>query len=107
MDILGYPFEIYAFPDKVEKIQNRGGVYVIIDNLPKTLLNDDLVILDVGQSSNVYERISSHDRTECWERNKKEKSNILIGISYLPEEAGRLILEKFFRAHYKPPCGDR
>jgi hypothetical protein len=67
-------------------------------------------ILDVGQTGELGQRIDSHDRRSCWERNCPNK-NIWVCVYPMPTskytKEDRLKFEKALRAQYKPPCGER
>jgi len=55
----GYEFDgPYAKPDD---LQDTAGVYVIWCEK-----DGEMVILDVGQSGHVNERLKNHERSDCW-----------------------------------------
>lgn len=65
---------------------------------------EDYLILDIGESGNIREKISRHDRKSCWERNK------IMGIYYwiIPCDGRvRRVLAHVMRDLYRPLCGIR
>ena len=80
-------------------LRAQSGVYVILCQLP-----DSLTVIDVGESGNVKDRVSNHDRQNCWSRNC---SGTLQVAAYYCNEAERMQLESTLRQTYKPPCGQR
>jgi len=85
-----YPIE------QADKLKNEPGVYTI-------WCRDTLI--DVGQSDNVRDRVMSHDRRECW--NKNCKGRLEVAATYIKDEQERRRLEKEIREQYQPPCGER
>lgn len=76
------------------------GVYLITTIAP----NNRHTIIDVGESSNVRDRISNHDRSNQW------RSNIQQGLYawvLVADEAQRMMIEKSHRFAYNPVCGVR
>lgn len=84
-------------------LEDRSGVYAILDQRE----NNRYGLLDVGESSNVKTRVETHDRKDCWERNKK--GTIHYAVHYTPglQQAGRMAIEQEIRDQYNPPCGER
>lgn len=76
------------------------GVYVIT-----TLAqNGKHTILDVGESENIYQRISNHDRTQQWRNNAM--NGVHAWVLHCDEQA-RTLIEPAIRLAYKPVCGDK
>lgn len=76
------------------------GVYIIT-----TLAsNQQHTIIDVGESDNVRERISRHDRTSQWQQ---AQQNGLYAWVLAAEEAHRMLVERAHRLAYNPVCGVR
>jgi hypothetical protein len=48
-------------------LKDRSGVYAILDHKE----GEHYGLLDVGESANVKTRVETHDRKDCWNRNKK------------------------------------
>jgi hypothetical protein len=86
---------------QADKLKNEPGVYVIRCRSS----SGDTLIIDVGQSDNVRDRVMSHDRRECW--NKNCKGRLEVAATYIKDEQERLELEKKIRQRRKPPCGER
>ena len=71
------------------------GVYII------TTLGNKVV--DVGETDNLKERISSHDRKPCWTRNM----GCMLWFYGERRSEERLTIEKNIRDSYNPVCGVR
>jgi hypothetical protein len=78
----------------------KSGVYLITTKTP----DGTHKVLDVGESGNVRERVSNHDRKNQWERYKQSG---IYASGYYCDESDRMAVEKTIREHYNPPCGDR
>ena len=103
---LEFEFEDGPYPiDQANKLKNRPGVYVIWCRSSSTSSRDTLALIDVGQSDNVRDRVMSHDRRECW--NKNCKGSLKVAATYIKDEQQRLDREKEIRQHCKLPCGER
>jgi hypothetical protein len=83
-------------------LKNQSGVYAV---LTRSTSNDSYTIVDVGEAGAVRDRITNHDRQDCWKRNKKAAG--LSYAAYYCDERTRMSVEKMLRAKYNPPCGDR
>ena len=93
LKILNYSFD---GPHGITTIFNPvSGIYVIT-----TLGN---TIVDVGETDNLQERISSHDRKSCWTRNMGCK----LFFYHEARQEQRLEIEKQIRSAYNPVCGIR
>lgn len=76
------------------------GVYLIT-----TLADNGLhTILDVGESHNIHERISRHDRTQQW---RNHAINGIYAWVLHCDEQMRMTVESALRLAYQPVCGDR
>jgi hypothetical protein len=94
-------FEDGPYPiTQADKLKNAPGVYTI---WCRSSSRDTLI--DVGQSDNVRDRVMSHDRRECW--NKNCKGSLEVAATYIKDEQQRLDREKEIRQHCKLPCGER
>jgi len=103
---LEFEFEDGPYPiDQANKLKNRPGVYVIWCRSSSTSSRDTLALIDVGQSDNVRDRVMSHDRRGCW--NKNCKGSLKVAATYIKDEQQRLDREKEIRQHCKLPCGER
>lgn len=80
-------------------LQSRSGVYVVLTKAHNGKYN----LLDVGESVNVRYRVETHDRTDCWYRNKV--SGIYYAAYYVSGEMSRQSIEKEIRSHFTPVCG--
>ncbi len=95
-----YQFDgAYTSPDF---LQSRSGVYVIWCKS-----GGDWIVIDVGEAGDVKERVSNHDRDDCWPRNCS--GTIYYSATYTPnlQQAGRMEIEQKIRELTNPPCGER
>lgn len=81
-----------------DQLPSLSGVYVIttLDRLNRHL------VLDVGESENIRERISTHDRTSQW------LTSAMAGLyawTHYCDERNRMIIESALRLAYSPACG--
>lgn len=81
-------------------IPPSSGVYLITTLAP----NQNHTILDVGESNNIRDRISSHDRTSQWQNHQQ---NGLYAWVLEANEAQRMLIEQAHRLAYNPVCGIR
>ena len=98
--IEGYNFDGPFF--NVQSLENRTGIYVILDDRPS-----GLTILDVGESTEIRNRIENHDRSFCWRRCATHR--ICVAVLYTTgwTTEHRLNLERRIRSKYRPTCGIR
>ena len=61
-------------------------------------------VLDAGESANVRDRVSCHDRSPCWARQGKRE---IAYAAHYANEASRMRIEQELRSHFNPPCGER
>lgn len=80
-------------------LQARSGVYVI---LGRRAVTANWSVVDVGESENVRERVSNHDRAPCWRGQGHAELNV---AAIYADEKNRMIIERQLRAQFKPPCG--
>jgi len=96
--IAGYSFGgPYSSPST---LYEDPGVYVI---LCKT--NDSYKVLDVGESKNMRDRVTNHDRKDCWKKNCK--GTIVYAEMKEADEDKRRAIEKTIRDKKDPPCGEK
>ena len=84
----------------IDRLRSQSGVYVITTKVPDGTHN----IIDVGESANIRNRVSNHDRLSEWSR--FNKSDIYASVYYC-DEANRMAIERAVRERFAPPCGDR
>ena len=97
----GYSFDgAYTNPDNLE---GSAGVYVVWCNS-----GDRWGVLDVGESTDVRERLATHERSECWE-SYCQRGTVYYSATYTPgmQQAGRINIEQSIRDATNPPCGKR
>lgn len=80
-------------------LPSLSGVYIITTLAP----NQRHTVIDVGESENVRERISSHDRTSQWQQ--AQQNGLYAWV--LAAEAQRMLIERAHRLAYNPVCGVR
>jgi len=78
----------------------HSGVYVITTKGP----TGEHKVLDVGESHNVWHRVSNHDRKGEWTRHMQDG---LFASVYYCDERARMLLESELRLFFDPPCGER
>lgn len=99
MTIAGVEFE---GPYKnTSSLKDEGGVYVVYSETNDSKWQR----LDVGQSDKVKDRIESHDRKDCWEKNKQ--GDLGYCVRYVKDEKARTELEQKAREERKIPCGEK
>lgn len=57
-------------------------MYVVLDEPTEPLAIPGYTCLDVGESSTVRTRVSSHERKPCWR--KSARGRIVFAVLYLP-----------------------
>jgi hypothetical protein len=72
-----------------EMLQDRSGVYVILDKRA----DGHYYVLDVGESAQVKTRVETHDREDCWERHCR--GILYVAVHYTPnlQQPGRSKIE--------------
>lgn len=100
MQIVGYNFE-QPYVLRTTTFNDVAAVYVIY-----TVSNGQTRWLDVGEASGLGERISGHDRKDCWLRNA-QGNEIYVGVSQQQDEYTRKQIESDLRNKLRPLCGDR
>lgn len=80
---------------------NQSGVYVIVG---KNAQNAKWNVVDIGESEAVRDRVSNHDRQNCW--SKQGYRTLAVAAHYCGERE-RMKIERELRQQYNPPCGDR
>lgn len=77
-------------------LKDQSGVYVIL-----RFENSSYSIIDVGESENIKSRVSSHDRFNCWQKNRASHCCV-----YYTKGIERMTIEKEVRNNYPDiPCG--
>ena len=95
----GYHFEgAFTSPESLEE---RSGVYVIWCKS-----GENWTCLDIGESHNVKERITNHDRANQWRKNCR--GQIYYAVHYTPnlQQSGRMKIEQHLRSIENPICGE-
>ena len=85
-----------------DRLEDWSGVYAIICRK-----DDKNYLIDVGESATVKNRVETHDRKECWERNCQ--GTLTMAVHYTPnlQQHGRKTIEQEIRDQYDVPCGER
>ena len=80
-------------------LQARSGVYVI---LGRSSTASTWNVVDVGESQNIRERVSNHDRAPCW----RGQGHAELSVAAIYADAhNRVLIERQLRAQFNPPCG--
>jgi hypothetical protein len=79
----------------------RSGVYVILGSSNQGARWD---VVDVGESSDLRQRVSTHDRLPCW---RGQGYAELTVASFYCDERARMAVESRLRSVFNPPCGER
>ncbi len=96
----GYEFDgSYTSP---YDLQASSGVYVIWCKSKK-----NWNVLDVEEAADVKERVSNHDRADCWSQNCLGK--IYYFVTYTPylKQICRMLIEQKIQHLTNSPCGER
>lgn len=80
-------------------LQARSGVYVILGRLHQAT---NWNVVDVGESGDLRERVTNHDRTMCWRG--QGHSELAVAAIYA-DQPNRMQIERELRLEYNPPCG--
>lgn len=81
-------------------LKEQSGVYIITTKD----MNGNHNVIDIGESENIKDRVSNHDRGSCWSRNKN--SGLFASVIYCNEQK-RMQIESELRNTYTPVCGIR
>ena len=83
----------------IGNLMSHSGVYVILGRSSQAA---NWNIVDVGESHNIRERISSHERKPCWIR--QGFYELAVAVIYC-DHHNRKRIEQELRSSYRPPCG--
>jgi len=88
--------------DKTASLQDHSGIYAIL-----CYRDSKYVVIDLGESAKVKERVENHDRKDCWKKNCT--GTLMVAAYYTPnlQSSGRVLIEQELRAQYNPACGER
>lgn len=92
----------YSFTGPVEsidQIRDRSGEYAIVCKK-----DNELFLLDVGESTKLRTRIENYDRKECWITNCN--GQLIIYVHYTPfaKQKRRIVVENEIREQFQPGC---
>ena len=93
-----YNFE-GPFPT-TDALHNRSGVYTILGSDQP----GQFVVLDVGESATLRDRVANHDRQNQWHQCGY---GTLLAAAHYTDAVARVRIERELRAAYNPPCGLR
>jgi hypothetical protein len=83
----------------VNGLAARSGVYIILGRRPA---QSDWIVVDVGESGNVRDRVSNHDRTPQWQR----QGHLELAVAAIyADERNRMLIQDQLRVQFNPPCG--
>lgn len=81
-------------------LRNESGVYAILgSNGP-----DQNIVLDVGESSTLRDRVARHDRQNQW---RQCGYRVLSVAVHYTNAVTRMLMERELRNTFKPRCGVR
>lgn len=88
--------------NSTENLENQSGIYAILDHV-----SGQYYVLDIGESSEVKNRIEGHDRKPCWIKNAK--GSLEVAVYYTPnqQQSKRTVIEQELREQFRPCCGDK
>ncbi len=94
VNIGGFMFETYLLNTKFNDVP---GIYVIYTSQKW---------LDVGETDKIGQRITSHERKDCWIANA---GNLPINVAfhYESSQSQRVNIESSLRKTLNPTCGDK
>jgi hypothetical protein len=83
------------------QLEPRSGVYAI---LGRPVAGGNWIVVDVGESGDVRDRVSNHDRKAQW----RACGHGTLGVAaHYCSAATRMVIEQQLRRQYNPACGDR
>jgi hypothetical protein len=83
------------------QLQSRSGVYAILGRGAGV---GDWIVVDIGESGDVKDRVENHDRKVQWQARGHAMLNV---AAFYCDPAARMKIEKQLRQRYNPVCGDR
>jgi hypothetical protein len=96
--LAGYPFD--GPFDDMEDTQDQPGVFAVVCGAVQPQVH----VVDVGEADRIRERLQTHERTPCWERDCEEIRYVAHYTPNLDAEA-RQRIEAEIREEYDPVCG--
>lgn len=81
-------------------LRKQSGVYVI---LGRNTDAETWKVVDIGEAGDVQERVTNHDRSDCWKRQGYQRP-LQVAVLYC-NERDRMRIEQELRAQFNPPCG--
>jgi hypothetical protein len=82
-------------------LKNVSGVYGV---LARSSSGNGYAVIDIGESATVRDRVTNHDRSVCWARNRQ------AGLRYAAfycDQPTRIRAEQPLRRQFNLVCGDR
>ena len=80
-------------------LQASSGVYVI---LGRSSAASAWSVVDIGESQNIRDRVSNHDRAQCWRG--QGHAELSVAAIYA-DTHNRMLIERELRTQFNPPCG--
>jgi len=90
--------------EQASNLINAQGLYAV---LGRNSSWDTWTVIDIGQSSDVRNRVENHDRADCWSRQGFTVLAVAVLYTLGWTEAQRLRIEQELRQQYSPACGVR
>jgi len=99
LNILSYHFDGPFDVDAIEIREKRCGVYLIVDQAP-----EGPYILDVGEVSEIEDRLVYHLRRNCWERYRRHQLVVYLAFTTgQSREESKEVVDSI-KLTFDPPC---
>jgi hypothetical protein len=96
----GHFYEMDGPHTSTTPLLKQSGVYLI----STVQANGTHKVIDVGESGDVHQRVSTHDRAPEWQPHAIDK--LYVSAFYCNEQT-RMVVEQQLRAFHNPPVGVR
>ena len=104
---------------ETEQLPSRAGIYCVwsgpVQKKPdgsSVISNKDAKLLYIGESGDIRDRVTGHNKWPCWRRERQRQSDsIVFTYVLLPtaevNESWRKAVENCLIATHRPPCNDQ
>ena len=99
MAIAIYEYEFDGPYADINSLKSKPGIYAVM-----VWKDEDWRLLDMGESQNIVEKLSSHERKEEWSLYSKKKTRAYAGF-YEEDAEKRHEIQEELRSKARPPCG--
>lgn len=94
-------------PCQESGLQDRPGIYVVLDEFHDRHGRVTYYCIDVGESDQVLSRVSTHERARCWDDHIEGLRTFAVLYTDDQDDDSRKHVEEELRSSLSPPCGDR